>query len=717
MKNLFVLLLSLIFMSLTTLKANVATKDNTNELLQFTAGRHVIAFMPECLYLTGSDHMLKVTFQNANVTAPEAEQCQSMESSTQPLEKVIYSELWNGISLTYERQWSGIAKSTYIVSPGSDAGQISLSYNVPVRLDKAGKLVFEFDTGKLSETAPVAWQIINGELFVVDVEFSRYGEKTIGFKVGEYNSAYRLIIDPKWEWNTFLGSYSSEYGRGIAVDDNGNVYIAGTGSSTTWGSPVNEPEGWIEAFAAKLNSSGVLQWNTFMGGSTYDDFGTGIAVDGSGNVYVSGYSDATWGSPVNAHAGSDDAFAVKLNSSGVLQWNTFMGSSSTDEGKSIAVDGSGNVYVAGDSRATWGTPVNAYAGGNYDAFAVKLNSSGVRQWNTFMGSSGTDYGKGIAVDGGGNVYATGMARYTWGSPVNAHAGMGGDAFVEKLNSNGVRQWNTFMGSSSLISDEGYGIAVDGSGNVYVSGTSYATWGLPVNTHTGSDDAFTAKLNSSGVKQWHTFMGSSESDGGYGIAVDGSGNVYVAGDSKATWGSPGTAFTGDDYEDAFAAKLNSSGVRQWNTFMGGSNWDHANSIAVDGSGYVYITGTTYLYSWGSPVNTHAGNYDAFAVKFENTTAVKVETDLSLPTEFKLSQNYPNPFNALTLIKYALPHANHVTLKVYNILGEEIKTLVNQFQTQGNYDIAFDATQLTSGIYLYELNIGNSLVKIKKMTLIK
>ena len=156
--------------------------------------------------------MLKVTFQNANVTAPEAEPRQFMEGRTQPLEKVIYTGLWNGISLTCESENGNIAKSTYIVSPGSDAGQISLCYNVPVRLDKDGKLVFEFETGELSETAPVAWQIINSERFAVEVGFRLYGEKTIGFTLGKYNPAYRLIIDPSWEWNSFMGSSSSDYG-------------------------------------------------------------------------------------------------------------------------------------------------------------------------------------------------------------------------------------------------------------------------------------------------------------------------------------------------------------------------------------------------------------------------------------------------------------------------------------------------------------------------
>jgi agmatine/peptidylarginine deiminase len=630
-----------------------------------------------------------------------------MESRTQPLEKVIYPELWNGISLTCERKGSGIAKSTYIVSPGSDAGQISLRYNVPVRLDKAGKLVFEFETGKLSETAPVAWQIINGERFAVEVEFCRHKEKMIGFKVGEYNPAYRLIIDPEWEWNTFMGSWHSDKGYGIAVDGNGNVYITGL-SKATWGSPVNAYAGDSDAFAAKLNSSGVLQWNTFMGGSS-DDEGYGIVVDGSGNVYVAGYSYATWGSPVNPHAGSEDVFAAKLNSSGVLQWNTFMGDSDRDYGNGIAVDSSGNVYVAGYSYATWGSPVNAHAG-EFDIFAAKLNSSGIRQWNTFMGDSDSDMGRSIAIDGSGNVYVAGYSYATWGSPVNAFAGYF-DAFAAKLNSSGVRQWHTFMGGSSW--DYGMSIAVNGSGNVYVAGYSNATWGSPVNAHAGSEDVFAAELNSSGMLQWHTFMGGSSKDNGGSITIDYSGDVYVAGYSDTTWGSPVNAHAG--YFDVFAAKLNSSGVRQGNTFMGCSILDDGGSIAVDGSGNVYVAGESGA-TWGSPVNAHAGLSDAFAVKFDYSNIVKVEIDLGLPTEFKFSQNYPNPFNSNTTIQFALPRTIHVSIMVYNALGLEVVTLMDKNLPPGQYKTTWNAADFASGVYLYRIQAGD-FVETKKLLLLK
>ena len=154
-------------------------------------------------------------------------------------------------------------------------------------------------------------------------------------------------------------------------------------------------------------------------------------MDTSGNVYVTGYSFATWGSPVRPYAGgTDDAFVAKLNASGALQWNTFLGGVNDDYGYRIAADTSGNVYVTGYSYATWGSPVRPY-GGAADAYVAKLNTSGVLQWNTFLGGSGYDYGSGIAVDTSGNVYVTGCSDATWGSPVHPYIG-NGDAFVAKV---------------------------------------------------------------------------------------------------------------------------------------------------------------------------------------------------------------------------------------------------------------------------------------------
>jgi hypothetical protein len=473
-----------------------AVPTEPSDLLQFKAAGHVLGFQAEGVYVAAGDHMLRVVFASASGVAPVADQMPSGDGQAQPLGRVTYADLWPGISLSYEHEAGGIVQSSYLLEPGADVGQIRLCYNAPVEIEAGGSLRIGYETGQMRESAPVAWQDINGVRIPVDVAFclldSPIRNPVVGFGLGQYNPAYPLMIDPTLQWHTFMGSSSGDYGNAIAVDGTGNVYVAGS-SDVTWGTtPVDAFAGGWDVFAAKLDSSGSLQWNTFMGSASGDE-GYAIAVDGTGNVYVAGLSYATWGTtPVDPHAGGSDAFAAKLDSSGSLQWNTFMGSASGDGGRAIAVDGTGNVYVAGESDATWGlTPVDAFAGG-YDAFAAKLNSSGVRQWNTFMGSASGDEGYDIAVDGSGNVYVAGQSDSTWGlTPVNVHAG-GSDAFAAKLDSGGIRQWNTFMGSSS--DDYGHAIAVDGTGNVHVAGRSNAAWGTtPVDVHAGGVDAFAAKI--------------------------------------------------------------------------------------------------------------------------------------------------------------------------------------------------------------------------------
>ncbi|MBW1849572.1 MAG: SBBP repeat-containing protein, partial [Deltaproteobacteria bacterium] len=383
-------------------------------------------------------------------------------------------------------------------------------------------------------------------------------------------------------------------------DKDGDIYVTGI-SWGTWGSPLHPFAGERDAFAAKLNSNGTLIWNTFMGSST-SDYGYGIAVDGSGNVYVAGHSYATWGNPVIDHTGESgydnpDAFAAKLNSSGETVWNTFMGSSDQiDFGYGIAVDESGNAYVTGYSDATWGSPLHPFAG-NTDAFAVKLDASGETVWTTFMGSSDDDLGMSIALDGSANVYVAGISYDSWGHPVKDHyPNFIEDGFVAKLTSSGETVWNTFVGYNSR--DKIYGMALDEGGSIFLTGTTLQPWsqgwGTPVNPYSGAsgDEVFVVKLNNSGETVWHTYMGSSSSDEGRGIATDSYGNVYVTGYSYDTWGNPANDHTSGLNWDIFAAKLNSSGVRKWNTFMGVegvSSMDWGESIAATKKGNFYITG--------------------------------------------------------------------------------------------------------------------------------
>lgn len=482
--------------------------DNTTTRLfeQFNAGGHVIGFQSRGVYIAGRDHVLRVEFLDAYSVAPVAnclsaeqeEQQTELNGRRQPVDKVTYSQLWNGVSVTYESSGGGIVKSSFRLDSGDDVVKIRLRYNVPLRMEDNGSLCFAFATGEMYESAPKAWQDIGTERIPVAVSFRVFPGHEVGFALGAYNPECPVVIDPTLQWNTFLGSGEDDEGWGIAVDANGNVYVTGM-SEATWGSPIRTHSGLTDAFVAKLDTNGTLLWNTFLGSVTYDR-GRDIAVDKSGNVYVTGMSYAAWGTPIRTYSGKWDAFAAKLDTNGALLWNTFLGSSADDEGYGVAVNEGMNVYVTGRSFANWGTPIIPYAGCD-DGMVAMLSANGALLWNTFLGGTNCDGCYDIAVDGGGNVYVVGESYATWGTPIRDHAG-GYDAFVAKLENDGDFVWNTFLGSTA--EDEGDAIAVDG--NVYVTGMSAATWGTPIRAYTGYFDAFVAKLDTNGALLWNTSWG-------------------------------------------------------------------------------------------------------------------------------------------------------------------------------------------------------------------
>lgn len=428
-------------------------------------------------------------------------------------------------------------------------------------------------------------------------------------------------------WNTFLGSTAHDFSGGVARDSGGNVYVTGT-SSASWGTPIRAFTGFNDdAFVAKLDPNGALLWSTFLGGSAVDH-SAGVAVDSNGNVYVSGISGGTWGTPVRAFSGfNDDAFVAKLDTNGALLWNTFLGGDSPDHSRGIAVDASGNAHVAGISGGTWGTPVRAFSGLNDDSFAAKLDTNGALTWNTFLGGDGVDHSTDVGVHGNGTVVVSGISTGSWGTPVRAFSpGGNDDAYAAKLDANGALTWNTFLGGSGV--DHSAGIAAGSDGNVYVSGISTGTWGAPIRPFTGfNDDAFAVKLGSDGALAWNTFLGSNSTDHGAGIAVDTGGNVYLSGISGGTWGTPVRPFTGFN-DDAFAVKLDSGGTLVGNTFLGGGGIDHAAGIITNSSGDLYLAGQSTM-KWGAPLRPHTGGFDAFAARIPDIISCAPKPEAPLP----------------------------------------------------------------------------------------
>ncbi len=592
--------------------AQAAIPDSQDILLQYSAAGHLLGFASDGLYVAGGDHLFHVGFVGASGIKPEAANSHRAEENP-PLSGVDYHDLWPGIHLHYAVTQKGIAESTWEIIPGAHVNQIRLRYNAPVTIGIDGNLNIKYPTGTMNESAPVAWQEIDGHRCPVKVAFSLFASSAkasvLGFKVGQYDSSRPLLIDPTLSWNTFMGVASGyDTGNAIAVDSQGNIYVVGYGGP--WGN-TSSYAGGEDAFVAKFDSNGNLVWNTFLGSSQFDE-ANAVAVDSNGSVFVAGDSEASWGSPKQGYTGGRDGFVAKLNNSGVLQWNTFMGSSGDDIGTGIEVGSSGEIYVTGESKGSWGSnPKRPYTG-DWDAFAAKLDANGTLTWNTFLGSTELDNGEDVTIDGNGAVYVTGYSTKSWGNnPVRGFTGTTYDAFAAKLNSSGVLQWNTFLGSSGV--DVAEGIALDKTNNIYIIGGSAATWENPINNFTGGGDVFVAKLQNNGVLQWNTFLGSTGYDVGQAITLDNQGYIYVTGHSDAAWGNGKQAYAGG--EDAFAAQLTGNGTFKWNTFLGSSDDDEGHGITAGNGGRVYITGISES-TWGAPRNPHTDgglNPDAFVAK--------------------------------------------------------------------------------------------------------
>ena len=403
------------------------------------------------------------------------------------------------------------------------------------------------------------------------------------------------------------GGTGNDIGRGVAVDASGNVYVTGDTDSFS--------AGMHNVFLLKYSSAGVLQWQKTWGGAS-GDRAYGVAVDASGNVYVTGY---TW----SFGAGSFDVFLLKYSSAGVLQWQKTWGGTSDDEGYGVAVDASGNVYVTG---YTW-----SFGAGMYDVFLLKYSSAGVLQWQKTWGGASGDDGSGVAVDASGNVYVTGDTK-------SFGAGQG-DVFLLKYSSAGVLQWQKTWGGGG--NDIGSGVAVDASGNVYVTGDT-KSFGA------GSDDAFLLKYSSAGVLQWQKTWGGGGNDIGRGVAVDASGKVYVTGYTDSFGACQG---------DVFLLKYSSAGVLQWQKTWGGASGDDGSGVAVDASGKVYVTGYTFspsriLQGVSGTENTPAGTENTPAGT-ENTPAGTENTPAGTENTPAGSETYAGDGDVFLLVFTTAP----------------------------------------------------------------
>jgi len=439
-----------------------------------------------------------------------------------------------------------------------------------------------------------------------------------------------------------MGGVHNDRGEDVAVDTSGNVYVTGYTNFSGWVSAglntaLNSDSGstsYSDGFVVKFNTTGEHLWSTYLGGTDTDQ-AYSIEVDSSENCYITGLTNsADWvsGGEQITLAGHYDGFVVKLNTSGEHLWSTYLGGTAYDMGYGITVDSTGNCYATGETTSTgwvsggW----DPLFGGWIDAYVVKLNSSGEHLWSTYLGGSYRDYGYGITADSSGNCYVTGETHSSdWvsgGWDITHDPGYKdyADGYVVKLNSAGEHQWSTYLGDT--YDDYGKGIAVDSSGNCYVTGYGMSTAWVSGGYQTilaGYYDAYIVKLNSAGEHLWSTYMGGKGKEQGYGIAVDSNGNVYATGDTESSdWFNGGFDLSQNGGLDGYVVKLNPFGEHLWSACLGGNNDDTVLGIAVDIFGNAFVTGHTNSSGWisGGWSTSFNGETDAFVLKIAGVNTI-------------------------------------------------------------------------------------------------
>lgn len=536
--------------------------------------------------------------------------------------KVQYKDVYPGIDLVYYGNPRQL-EHDFVVAPGADPDRIRIAFeglegktDAPkLRIADDGNLVLSAQGGDLLVKKPHVYQEVDGRRVDVAADFVVHQPElgkavglagadpaSVGFRLAAYDRGRPVVIDPVVLYSTYLGGsaggISGDNGNSIALDANGNAYVTGTTFSDDF--PTVHPKyrnlwGVSDVFVVKLSSNGeTVLYSTYIGGSDSESDGD-IAVDPNGNAYLTGVTfsnDFPMVHPKYRNLwGISDAFVIKLSSNGqTVRYSTYLGGSGFELATGIAVDTKGNAYVTGRTDSTdFPTVHPKYPNlwGGVDAFVFKLSSDGQTvRYSTYLGGSGYDMAFAIATDAMGNAYVTGVTHsvdFPTVHPKYRNLRGAFDAFVFKLSSDGQTvRYSTYLGGSD--EDSGYGIAVDMGGNAYVTGRTesndFPTVHAIHSSPSGCCNGFVFKLSSDGeTVHYSTYLGGRLVEGvGYGIAVDVSGNAYITG--------------GGRLNEAFVVKLSSNGETVlYSTVLDGSIWETGYGIAVDTSGNAYVTGTT------------------------------------------------------------------------------------------------------------------------------
>lgn len=595
--------------------------------------------------------------------------------------RVSYQGLYRGIDALFYGNASGQMEYDFNVSPNAEPDQIRLRIDgaANIAIDENGALVMTTANTSLVQQKPVAFQTINGERQSVDVRYILSANGEVSFGLGHYDHAQPLVIDPALAYLTYVGGTAFEDTFEVAADASFNAYISGTTDSLDFHGEVRNSRDGTAAYVAKITPDGTqFSYITILDG-TGDDNGAGIALDANNNAYVTGIASrnfpTTSGAYDTVHGGltdPQDIFVTKLNANGNIAYSSYLGGGDLEEGIDIAVDSAGKAYVVGTTLSSTGFPKkNEFQGCGFffpnttnslDAFLTVFNSAGSDiTYSTCIGVGGAvtagfeDIAFSVAVDASNNAYVTGSTGGSGTFPTKNAAqpneGGGVDGWLTKFNPSASGDasvvYSTYIGGSGT--DKGFGVAVTPNGVASVTGiTGSANFPLlnAFDSTNQINEAFVAQYSASGARLNASFLGGSDQDQGFNIALGNGGTIYITGDTLSNNFPMATPFQNSrrGVRDAFVAKVrfginNNPGVSS-SSYLGGNGDDSGNGIAVRGN-FIFLAGITassnLLTTDGVVKETstaNASNPDGFVARILDSRKETIGTFDPVNTEFDL-----------------------------------------------------------------------------------
>ncbi|MCC6906969.1 MAG: SBBP repeat-containing protein [Phycisphaerales bacterium] len=612
---------------------------------------------------------LAVTFPGSNEVQPVAAQPQGAKfnyfvgddeskwaSNVPSFGEVVYRNLYDGVDLhitgagargfASESDADGVLKYEFHVAPGADWSQIRIQYDgiESLCIDEPGNLHIATTFGTLTDAAPLVWQprspgrdkgsapsriSPSNDDSTIPARFELVNNTTYTITLdATVDPTQELIIDPDVEWSRYLGGESVDEGRGVAARSDGSVVAVGSTGSEIFEGQNNSNHGDWDAFVVSADGDGRLLWMTFIGGSGHDA-GFGASLEPGGAILLSGETQsADFAQRNNELHGISDAFLARLDDAGSLLRMTYVGGSNAESTYSQpGIDRHGYIVIAGvtESPDIEGR-LNDLHPGSWDSFICQLSPSLETQWALYLGGTGGDSIFEMTLDGEGSALATGVTgSVDFDGRINSYHG-DGDPFVVKVDPEGQLLWMTYLGGSGYGDEDGNGIAVESDGTIVVCGTTESDdLEGATNSRLGYQDIYIARLKPNGTVIRSTYIGGSQGDYGYFLALDAQGNALITGETNSD------DFIGrrNGLQSGFAilASINRLDAVNWMIYCGGSQgWGTAVAAGPDAA---YVVGGVRVSDLEGRLNAYGGNDDGFLLKYGPLTVPDLSVDSSCP----------------------------------------------------------------------------------------